>query len=189
MSDAREPAGGFGAAPGQRAGLEHRPPPPPPVGSRFFTVFGYFALAVVGMLAVSFVVVSLRFRRGTTTGEAKNTLGQIGKDAVVAFENNGELCPTTSFVPASLDPIHGRKYQSEKKDWEDAGWQCLGFEMTAPQYYRYRYERAGDAITITALGDLDGDGDLAKFVLHGKVDAKRHMLVLEPNIDETNPEE
>lgn len=185
----KEPAGGFGAPRrGQREDVTHEPARPMPVGTRFFVLCGYVALAVVGTFIVTVIVVRFRYDRGTTTHEAMNTTGQIAKDVMVAYEKNGDLCPSSSAVPATVR--HGQKYQSSKNDWAaDPGWSCLEFEMTAPQYYQYRYERRGDAFTITAIGDLDDDGVLATFVARGRVDPGSHRLRIEPVIDQTNPNE
>src|SRR4051794_15706270 len=125
-------------------------------------------VAIVGVLAVLAVYGVRKYIANAKTAEAKNSLGQIGKDAVTAFEGERmsaavlpegsqtsvirSLCQTgaTTSIPSGPTSIGGKKYQSTKLDWSNAtdvsnnaGWPCLKFEMTAPQYYQYSYTAAG----------------------------------------------
>jgi hypothetical protein len=68
-----------------------------------------------------------------------------------------------------------------------AGFACLGFEMSSPQYYQYDYQSTGTAFTATARGDLNGDGQLSSFTVTGKVVGDR--LVVSTGVDEVNPKE
>ncbi|MBX3231643.1 MAG: prepilin-type N-terminal cleavage/methylation domain-containing protein [Labilithrix sp.] len=122
-------------------------------------------VAIVGVLAVLAVYGVRKYIANAKTAEAKNSLGQIGKDAVTAFEGERmeatvitpgtstavirKTCGTASkAVPASgsMALLQGKKYQSAKLDWSpendvklNRGFPCLKFEMTAPQYYSYMY--------------------------------------------------
>jgi type IV pilus assembly protein PilA len=136
-------------------------------------------VAIVGVLAVLAVYGVRKYIANAKTAEAKNSLGQIGKDAVTAFEGERmtnailtegnstnvirQMCQTgaTVFVPGTTVPdmtkVKGAKYQSKKLDWSDAtdvssnkGWPCIKFELTAPQYYSYGYQ-------AKAGGSTDGD--------------------------------
>jgi type IV pilus assembly protein PilA len=135
--------------------------------------------------------------------EARNSLGQIGKDAAAAFEIESvqaggavthRLCPSASRpVPDSLAKVKRAKYQSSAADWDvdkaaNAGFACLKFSMSQPQYYQYNYSSTGSAITATAMGDLDGDGIPSTFMLSGKVNATG-KLEIAPALLETNVRE
>ena len=174
-------------------------------------------VAIVGVLAVLAVYGVRKYIANAKTAEAKNSLGQMGKDAVTAFEGERmnaavlpegsvtaiirQLCQTgnTKSIPAAAASIKGQKYQSTKVDWSDsadvaanAGFPCLKFEMTAPQYYMYTYTANGTSadgatFTATAHGDLNGDGNLSAFTLGGAIENGR--LKLAPSIGETSPEE
>jgi type IV pilus assembly protein PilA len=110
------------------------------------------------------------------------------------------LCASASHpVPPSLSEISGKKWMSLPGDWAEdrttnAGFACLHFEMSAPQYYQYNYTRhgtgtlPGDGFTAQASGDLDGDGDVSTFELDGRIDPSG-TVTIEPTIVETNPEE
>lgn len=144
-------------------------------------------VAIVGVLAVLAVYGVRKYIANAKTAEAKNSLGQIGKDAVTAFEGERmtdavlpetsvtavlrSLCQTgtTAFVPggatAGIAQVKGQKYQSSKGDWSLAadvqaakGFPCLKFEMTAPQYYVYGYAATGtSADGATFVASANGD--------------------------------
>ena len=61
--------------------------------------------------------------------------------------------------------------------------------MEMPQYYQYSYaSRATPGeFTVTAHGDLNGDGKESTFILRGQVQADQ--LLVAPHIEETDPEE
>lgn len=175
-------------------------------------------VAIVGVLAVLAVYGVRKYIANAKTAEAKNSLGQMGKDAVTAYEGEKmaatvlatgvstgilrEMCAKSSAtVPSAKAGIAGKKYQSAKLDWSNAtdvpinaGFPCLKFEMTAPQYYMYDYQAPAGALgaetsefTATANGDLNGDGVLSTFEQKGKIQEGR--LTVAPSIREDSPEE
>jgi type IV pilus assembly protein PilA len=174
-------------------------------------------VAIVGVLAVLAVYGVRKYIANAKTAEAKNSLGQIGKDAAAAFEGErmasavlGEgsatsiirqMCAkSTAKVPTSAAQIKAQKYQSTKADWSNAtdvaanaGFPCLKFEMTAPQYYMYDYQVSGsatigDTFTASANGDLNGDGTLSTFTMLGAIGSGGRLNVA-PAIGEVSPEE
>jgi type IV pilus assembly protein PilA len=174
-------------------------------------------VAIVGVLAVLAVYGVRKYIANAKTAEAKNSLGQISKDAVTAFEGERmaatvlpvggstaivrSMCQkSTASVPAGKASIAGQKYQSTKADWSNAadvaaaaGFPCLKFELTAPQYYMYNYGITGagnannDTFSASAEGDLNGDGVLSTFLASGTIQEGR--LTASPSIGETSPEE
>lgn len=168
--------------------------PPRPSGSSTIVVllavvFGLLlVLVVLGVLAVS------GFRRYIARSkavEAHVSLARIGMEAkrVSETEELGEtppalegaalvkrrLCASASRpVPRSLAEVSGKKYMASRDEWltdapKNAGFACLGFSMTAPQYYQYTYTRAGEGFRAEARGDLDGDGATSLFVVDGRI--------------------
>lgn len=204
------PAGGYGAA-GPGAGFGPAPPPTAPkrgMGGAAVAglVVGGIVVAMVGTLAVLAIFGVRKYIGASKQAEVKNSLGQIAKAAVVAYERErpAEGSPERAFVerrlcasasrPVPLDPsqIRGRKYMSSRDDWDvdkerDAGFACLRFEMSAPQYYQYRYEATATTFVIGGRGDLDGDGTLSDFRLGGQIRDTR--ILIAPQILETDPEE
>jgi len=174
-------------------------------------------VSIVGILAVLAVYGVRKYLANAKTAEARNSLGQISKDAVTAFEreamaaavlgqgtstgNTRAVCNSaTATVPATADGIKGKKYQpdtSPGKDWStdsatNVGFSCLKFSMDQPQYYMYGYTAGSvasgsDTFTATANGDLNGDGTLSTFSIIGAV--QNGSLNVAPSLTEVAPEE
>jgi type IV pilus assembly protein PilA len=146
-------------------------------------------VAIVGVLAVLAIYGVRKYIANAKTAEARNSLGQISKDASSAFEGermaaavlapgtgtalNRKTCGTaTNTVPAGQGEIQGKKYQSSKLDWAppgdvtaNRGWPCLKFEMNAPQYFMYTYNGGtsegtdAEGAEIFAMANGDLNGD------------------------------
>jgi type IV pilus assembly protein PilA len=172
-------------------------------------------VAIVGILAALAIYGVRKYMANAKTAEAKNSLGQMAKDASAAFNREkmagsfiskkdstavaNILCQSAAAtVPAAKASIAGKKYQSDQAEWDAgsavAGWQCLKFSMSEPQYYMYGYGQAGGTIgadtenfTATANGDLDGDGNLSAFTIQGVIEDR--VVKVTPTITETAPEE
>jgi type IV pilus assembly protein PilA len=119
---------------------------------------------------------------------------------------NHALCMSASqAVPSNIALVSGKKYQSNNtigvdfhKDDEDSlmGFGCLRFEVSNPQSYQYNFTSdtlsgpppvAGNNMTATAIGNLNGDSVYSTFRLLGSVQSK--ALTLAPSLEETNPDE
>jgi len=167
-------------------------------------------VAIVGVLAVLAVYGVRKYLANAKTAEARNSLGQLAKDAASAVEREKgtqalltaggssslmrSFCDSASAVPSAAPS--GQKYQSTKADWNTgsavAGWQCLKFSLEEPQYYSYNYAASGTSansggFTATAAGDLNGDGATSLFSVAGS--AYSGSVAISPNVQETNPEE
>ena len=140
-------------------------------------------VAIIGILAALGIYGVKKYLTNAKTGEAKNNLGRLGKDAVSAYERETmdatlaapgqgsdavhQLCTTaTASVPAT-EPA-GKKIQPNPTDWNAGltsvdGWRCLKFSVNEPLYYQYNYDATAPAtatgtFTASAVGDLNGDG-------------------------------
>jgi type IV pilus assembly protein PilA len=150
-------------------------------------------VAIVGVLAALAIYGVRKYIANAKTAEARNSLGQMGKDASTAFAREGmpgdvlavgataavsnRLCgPATATVPAGMASVQGRKYQSDPTEWNvdkavppapAAGFSCLKFSMADPQYYLYDYQSTGTTgavgDTFTASAQGDLNGDGAAF--------------------------
>jgi type IV pilus assembly protein PilA len=171
-------------------------------------------VAIVGILAALAIYGVRKYMSNAKSAEAKNSLGQLTKDASAAYNrehmaagilaDNGTagvsnaICKSaTAPVPALISSVAGQKYQSAASEWDagnkDTGWACLKFSMADPQYYMYNYQTTvwtgadGDKFDATAEGNLDGDTVTSTFKMQGEV--RSQQVVVSPTIDETNPEE
>jgi type IV pilus assembly protein PilA len=175
-------------------------------------------VAIVGILAVLAIYGVRKYIANAKTAEARNSIGQISKDAATAYEKESmagavlqqgggvltarNLCPSEiGTVPAAAPA--GGKYQSSPDDWNKGagaigtppfGFACLKFEMDAPQYYAYGYTITGagsainDTFVASAAGDLNGDGVTSSFTITGAIQTG-YILNIAPNIVEVKPEE
>ena len=173
-------------------------------------------VAIVGILAALAIYGVRKYMANAKTAEARNSLGQMGKDAVTAYFKEGmaptvltmgtatgtsnKICDTIAgTVPVNgIADVKGKKYQTSPNDW--AAWDCLHFSMNDPQYYAYSYTTSGNAdlsavgakFTGKAEGDLDGDSAGSSFTIEGQIqgdDTKGITCTLAPNIAESAPDE
>jgi type IV pilus assembly protein PilA len=169
-------------------------------------------VAIVGVLAALAIYGVRKYLLNAKTAEVRNAVGQMAKDAKAAYEResmsstllvggtsaavSNNLCASaTKTVPIAKTSIAGKKYQSAATDWTvdeaaNAGFSCLRFAMSDPQYYMYNYTGAtGAAGTFTAAGqgDLNGDGVLSTFSIGGAVTGG--IVFVSPNFLEDKPEE
>jgi type IV pilus assembly protein PilA len=164
-------------------------------------------VAIVGILAVLAIYGVRKYIANAKTAEARNSLGQIAKDAAAAVEREKgavavvtgmsgimrQFCGLSTAVPAAVPSA--QKYQSQPSDWSgdsSTGWMCLKFSMDEPQYFQYQYT-VGDQsaqsgnFTATAHGDLNGDSKQSTFRIYGA--AITGAIGISPSIEETDPEE
>ena len=158
--------------------------------SRAFTLVELMiVVAIIGLLAALAIYGVRRYMTNSKTAEARQAIGAISKGARAAFDGEvwddatviaagssrsgagGQLCGEAAPIPGTV-PI-GEKYQSTDGDWDDdAGWSCLRFSISGPQYFQYDYSPndAGDAFDITAKAQLGGaDDDTMTLSLAGAV--------------------
>lgn len=167
-------------------------------------------VAIVGVLAVLAVYGVRKYLAVAKSAEARNSLGQLAKDAATAVEREKgntplllaggsstltrAFCASATNVPSAVPAA--QKYQSSKADWSTGdsltGWSCLKFSLEEPQYYQYGYSAASvsaasGGFIATASGDLNGDSVTSSFSVSGS--AYSGAVAISPNVQETNPEE
>lgn len=167
-------------------------------------------LAVCGGLLLFFAVLAIlavsgvrSYLAAAKSAEATSTVGALTRDAVEAYERERTdrdrgpaLCASAPHaVPRSLADISGKKYMATTEEWTDgqpeAGFGCLRFEMSMPQYYQYNYTSTGPQgrFTVMAKGDLDGDGETSEFSQDGEVDRSSKSVKISPTLKQVRPKE
>lgn len=149
-------------------------------------LFGLVAL--IGIFAVMGIYGTRKYIVNAKQVEAKNSLAMIGAEAAAAYARDGKLCASAS-SPIPLTVPSAAKYMSTSSEWDadaplHAGFSCLGFSMSQPQYYQYDYKATATGFTATAKGDLDGDGTVSEFTIKGTVTGG--AVVVDPTIAEAN---
>jgi hypothetical protein len=102
--------------------------------------------------------------------------------------------PPSAPVPVPEEPlaVRGKRYQSNSADWSASPWKDLEFSIVQPQCYQYAYEASGAGgsakATITAQGDLDGDGQRSTYSLSVAPDDSLEAKVA-PQMTRQDPEE
>lgn len=159
--------------------------------SRGFTLVELMiVVAIVGILAALAIYGVRKYVANAKTAEARNSLGQMGKDAITAYAKDSmaddvvvlkdktavanALCTSGVSVPggvtgdllaATIDAkVQGKKYQSSPVEWATgtrlAGWTCLKYSMNDPQHYQYQYYQAGGVSDETGTFQTQAIGDL-----------------------------
>lgn len=166
-------------------------------------------LAIVALLAtVGMYGMSLYIRHGKTA-EAVGNVSAIGQAAAAYYNGSDAHQPagtrpeqakamrhfppsSRQTVPADLDAIKGKRFQSAIGDWSVSPWMELQFKVNQPQSYAYGFEAQGSGqgaqATVTATGDLDGNGARSSYKLTVAPNAQLEAIV-GTSIERTAPEE
>lgn len=176
-------------------------------GISLVEVMNFVTLAAV--LATLAMVGVAKYLRHSKTAEAVGTLTTIAKSAAATYNSSDSTQPTTSIpaaaramrhfpqsatvpVPEDAALLRGKRYRSSSADWAKTPWRDLSFSMPQPQYYRYDFQSSGvgatGVATVTAAGDLDGDGQTSLYSLRVAPDANLDAVVA-PNVDIKDGEE
>lgn len=189
-----------------------QPQPRPSSSSNWVVMLAVVGGALVifgGILAVLAIAGVRKYLVAAKNAEALSSIGAIARSASSTYDASAlggahSLCASASTpVPASLADISGKKYMSSPADWSkdapsNAGFACLEFSMSSPQYYQYDYHRTGsatgsapgDGFVALAHGDLDGDGVYSTFSTEGYVDPTGdHVTMVAGPVKMKSPEE
>jgi type IV pilus assembly protein PilA len=161
------------------------------VGSRVEVGFGVQGgapqqAAFLGAVSAMGIFGVRRYLASAKTAEAKHTVGELGR-RLARYAEDHRKAPrfpaSTGRVPAEVP--RGKAYVAGAGDWGGATWKALGFSMEGKQYYSYEIATSADGrtATVSAYGDLNGDGVTSRFQLKvvvgkdGSVSVSPQMVV------------
>lgn len=137
-------------------------------------------VAAIGIIAAVAIPAFLDYMKKSKPSEAAVHLNAIGKAAKRYYIENatfpaGDAAATPDFPTCcglkSAGGVVDNKCPNSPSAWKkDKIWSALEFEIDEPTMYRYTYHSDGKTALVTAIGDLDCDGNFATFELH--VDTK-----------------
>jgi type II secretory pathway pseudopilin PulG len=149
-------------------------------------------IVVIGVLAAIAIPSFMKYVRRAKTTEAAPNLKKIfdgarayyEKGAVVSGPSTGADLQLQFPDPVGLTPIKPCCRQSGKKchdtDWTSPTWAAIGFEISDPHYFQYRFSSMGRnrraRFTAGAHADLDCDGILSTWERTATVDAQRRVV-------------
>lgn len=148
-------------------------------------VRGFSAIELMNFLGLAAILSAIgmyglaRYVRHAKTAEAISSVNSLAGAAADFYNASDATQPTGAtpqavhamrhFPPSSRvavpeDPltVRGKRYQSNMADWAASPWRDLRFSIVQPQCYQYSFDAQGAGssakATVTAQGDLDGDG-------------------------------
>ena len=166
-------------------------------------------LALAAILTAIAMYALARYVRHGKTAEAIESVNRLANGAADFYNRSDATQPTgaspqavhamrhfppSARVPVPEDPlaVRGKRYQSNGADWSGSPWKDLGFSIVQPQCYQYSYEASGAGssakASITAQGDLDGDGSRSTYSLTVAPDDQLEAHVA-PQMTRQDPEE
>jgi Tfp pilus assembly protein PilE len=164
----------------------------------FVTILG--ALAMYGVA---------KYLRHSKTAEAIASTAAIAQAACVYYNESDQNQPagtksdaakamrhfppsTRAPVPASMEDVRGKRFQSALGDWTVSPWHDMDFKISTPQFYAYSFESQGagpNAVaTAIAHGDLDGNGITSTFRASAAPDDSL-VAKLKGSVEQTDPDE
>ncbi len=159
---------------------------------------GGTAVLVAGIGAAVAIPAFTKYIARSKTSEATTNVNAIAR-GVQAYWIEHRALPAAA-GPSPRQKPGAAKLAPSKADWDQPGWKAVAFAMADPHYYQYELRIGGDAakkkgkkkcggqwFEAIAVGDLDGDGTVSRFVKRGRVNDKCE-LELEPSVaitDET----
>lgn len=108
----------------------------------FLGVLGALPLSFITLTTLATLIFYALFQQADgTDAEARNALTVWSEGLVRCGERDRELPPTSSPVPATLQPITGKKYQSGPGEWNEPAHTCASFAVSEPQGFQYSWLR------------------------------------------------
>jgi hypothetical protein len=149
-------------------------------------------LSIGCVLAALAMVLASKYIRHSKTTEAVGAVSAMAQGAARAYDESDAKQPEGSerhashamrhfpppakeSVPADMQDVRGKRFQSNEADWSVSPWPELHFRMLQAQYYAYTFDSQGTGAdahaSALAKGDLDADGHVSSFSLEITADS------------------
>ncbi len=147
-------------------------------------------VAIIGILAAVAVPAFMKYMKRSRTTEAPPNLKKIFDGAKGYFESGAKTdrggtpivvqFPTSVAITPTAACCSNTSGKCTGTDWEDPTWAKIGFEISDPHIFQYRFDSTGDrttaAFTAGAHADLDCDQDLSTYERTATVDAQLRVV-------------
>ena len=156
-------------------------------------------VAIIGILAAVAIPAFIKYIRRAKTSEVHESIDKVVTGAKTYFQtehvNAATGLPLAKQFPNSVARTPatacaaqtGAKCAGGDPGWTATSWQALSFSLENAHYYDYQFASSGtdtgSQFTVTARGDLDGDGVIATWVRDGRVNAEFDVNVSGMKID------
>lgn len=118
-----------------------------------------YVITVMALLTAVTVPAADVLMRRAHTDEARTTVFAIAHAELQHFRDSGEFvaCGPSGDIPTRPGPF-----------LDAPCWQRLQVQITDSVRYRYQVQLVEGSFVVTAEGDLDHDGIVARYTLHGR---------------------
>jgi len=167
-------------------------------------IVGGIVLFVIGLLAAISIPAFMKYMKRAKATEAAPNLkkifdggkgyyerGALGRDGTAGTDAERQFPDSVGLTP--LKPCcqqAGKKCRGT--DWNSPTWVAIGFEISDPHYFQYRFSSTGRGrqarFTAGAHSDLDCDGIFSTWERTGTVDDQQRVVGA-PSIYQNQPYE
>ena len=147
-------------------------------------------VAIIGILAAVAVPAFVIYLKRSRVTEAAPNIKKIFDGAKGYFEKGavvdraGVTQAHTFPAPVGITPTAGCCTQAGSRchtdDWSDLTWQAVGFEISDPHFFRYRFDSTGTGtsskFTVGAHANLDCDSDYSTYERTATVDTSYRVV-------------
>jgi len=147
-------------------------------------------VAIVGILAAVAIPAFMKYMKLARVTEAPPNLKKIFDGAKGYFERGATVdrvggtqphtFPGTVGITPSTSCCAQTSSKCENTSWSDQTWQAVGFEISDPHSFRYRFDSDGVGtaarFTAGAHADLDCDSDYSTYERTATVDAQMRVV-------------
>ncbi|MCS6898350.1 MAG: hypothetical protein RMJ98_01015 [Myxococcales bacterium] len=143
------------------------------LGRSFSALQLALGIALVGSLLAIFIPSFLRNLHASRLTEAVRGVNAIATGAVLYAEGKmpaEAFPPSAPLTPAEVPRV--KPVEDPPGTWEHLTWAALGFRMDHAHFFCFAFDSnlgpTRSTFVARAHGDLDGDGELSTFEIHGE---------------------